>query len=458
MHSITSAVLAFALSSAGAVAQVDDISVVVPHETPDRVLPTGDEAMAYAGPRGLVTREVYRERRARLLRHMQENGFSAAVIFNDVRDSPSGGPDRSGLDFYYLTGIEHEPGAALLLDPDADQHAEVLFLPMLDVEDHVWHGERSGLGREIELSTGFARVRRIGSLPSALANAILTGESMKAVFLGPVVGYTSPVPKQFEVLRDATARIPGASVGLDREILPAMRQAKGESEIELTRRAIASTEAGLRDAMAMIRPGMTEFELRTIIESAFRREGSRRLAFGSIVGSGPNSCVLHYRGEHDHRVMQAGELVLCDVGAEVENYAADITRTFPVDGAFTPRQREVYKVVLRAADAAIEAVRPGITFRALTDIAREVIEQAGYTDDMKHGLGHFLGLSVHDAGNYHLPLTPGTIITIEPGIYLTGENIGIRIEDDVLITETGSEVLSQGLPRTIEEIEEFMRR
>ncbi|MEO1716923.1 MAG: Xaa-Pro peptidase family protein [Planctomycetota bacterium] len=446
-------ILAVALSSR---AQVDDISVMVPHETVDRSLPTGDAAMGSAGPRGLVTREIYRERRMRLLTHMRDNGYSAAVIFNEPRSSPSGGPDRSGLDFYYFTGIEHEPGAALLLDPDADQHAESLHLPMLDVEDHVWHGERAGLGRELELSTGFARVRRLASLPGALANAILTGETHKAVFLGPVVGYTSPVPKQLEVLRDATGRIPGASVALDREIVPAMRQAKDEAEIELTRRAIANTAAGLRVGMSEVRPGMSEFDLRTVIETAFHQAGSRRLAFGSIVGSGPNSCVLHYRGEHDHRVMQAGDLVLCDVGAEVENYAADITRTFPVSGAFSDRQREVYDVVLRAADAAIAEIRPGVMFRELNDIARTVIEDAGYTDDMKHGLGHFLGLYVHDAGIYHLPLTVGTIITIEPGIYLADEAIGMRIEDDILVTESGFEVLTNDLPRTADEIERFM--
>ncbi|MEL6795367.1 MAG: M24 family metallopeptidase, partial [Planctomycetota bacterium] len=161
-------------------------------------------------------------------------------------------------------------------------------------------------------------------------------------------------------------------------------------------------------------------------------------------------------GEHDHRVMQAGDLVLCDVGAEVENYAADTTRTFPVSGAFSDRQREVYDVVLRAADAAIAEIRPGVSFRELNDIARAVIEDSGYTDDMKHGLGHFLGLYVHDAGNYHLPLTVGTIITIEPGIYLADEAIGIRIEDDILVTENGFEVLTSKLPRTADEIERFM--
>ncbi|MEL6497807.1 MAG: Xaa-Pro peptidase family protein [Planctomycetota bacterium] len=456
MRNLVSIAAITVLFTSGVAAQLDDISVLVPHETPDRRMPTGDAALGSAGPRGSVTREVYRERRLRLLRHMRDSGHSAAVIFNDTRSSPSGGPDRSGLDFYYLTGIEHEPGAALLLDPEADHHAESLYLPMLDVEDHVWHGERSALGRQLELSTGFARVRRISALPGALASAIMTGESNRAVFLGPVVGYTSEIPRQLQVLRDATSRIPGASVVLDREVLSAMRQAKDDIEVGLIRQAIANTMLGLNAGMKQVGPGMTEFELRTIIETAFREAGSRRLAFGSIVGSGPNSCVLHYRGEHDHRVMQAGELVLCDVGAEVENYAADITRTFPVSGRFTDRQREVYGTVLRAADAAIEAIRPGITFRELNDIAKKVIEDAGYTDDMKHGLGHFLGLYVHDAGNYHLPLTVGTVITIEPGIYLTGEAIGIRIEDDILVTEDGYEVLTTGIPRTAEEIEAFM--
>ena len=268
-HQLVVGTAAFLLGLSASLAQVDDISVFEPRETGDVSTPTGDAAMGSAGPRGLITQEVYRERRMRLLEHMRENGYSAAVIFNDPRDSPSGGPDRSGLEFYYFTGIEHEAGAALLLDPEAEKHAESLYLPMHDAEDHVWHGERPTLGRGLELTTGFASVRRMASLPGALASAILTGESNQAVFLGPVVGYNRPMLRQLEVLRDATARIPGASVAMDREIVPAMRQAKDELEVELVSRAIANTSEGLRRAMREIEPGMTEFELRTIIETAF---------------------------------------------------------------------------------------------------------------------------------------------------------------------------------------------
>ena len=424
--------------------------VIIPHPrtTPDVAMPTGDAARGIPMPTGLIGHDTYRERRKRL---MEQMGGGVAIIFA----APAVDRDtRQDLDFYYLTGLEHEGGAALLLAPENTETPEVLFLKALDVEDNLWHGERASLGRAVELGTGFKRVRRMNSLPGTLAREITRAKDMNVHFLGPIVGYSSAVPRSLQVARDATSRIPGARITLSHELLPAMRQAKDDKELELTRRAIDATRRGLKAAMTEVRPGMTEFQLRMVIESAFRKAGSRRNAFDSIVGSGPNSCVLHYTG--DDRTMQAGDLVLCDVGAEVEMYAADITRTFPVSGRFTTRQREVYDIVLKAADAAIAAARPGVTLRELNDIARQIIEDAGYTDNFPHGLSHFLGLNVHDAGLYDMPLAPGVVFTIEPGIYIAEEQIGIRIEDDILITAEGSEVLSSGLPRTADEVEAFM--
>ncbi|MEO0482040.1 MAG: aminopeptidase P family protein [Planctomycetota bacterium] len=452
MHARTlvSAALAALLASSAA-AQDAPFEVLVPHETPDVQTPVGDEARGVPMPTGSLGREVYRERRRALLQHLADTGGGIALI--RAADSIGKG-DRQNLDFYYLTGIEHEAGAALLLDPTAERFKERLFLKGLDVEDNVWHGERAKLGRAVELGTGIASVRRAGSLPSVLTQRLANSEAKTLVYLGPIVPYTSPVPKTLSIYRDATARVPGSKITLDHRTLPAMRQAKTEAELAIMRRANDITLEGHRAAMRAVRPGMTEFELRLVFERAFQEQGSYHLAYGPICGSGPNSCILHYRA--GHRVMQDGELVLCDVGCEVEMYASDITRTFPVNGRFTPRQREVYEVVLRANEAAIAAVRPGVTMREVDDAARSVIESAGYTDDFMHGTSHFVGLYVHDAGLRDQPLVPGTVITIEPGIYLPDEHIGIRIEDQVLVTETGSENLSAALTKSVEGIERLM--
>ncbi len=420
-----------------------------PVETPDVRMPSGDDARGIPMPTGELGPEVYRERRRRL---MEEMGGGVAVIFSADHVGPD---DRQDLNFYYLTGLAHEAGAALLLAPEDPVSPETLFLAALDVEDNRWHGERAMLGRKIELGTGIARVRRIGRLPGSLASAVTKSADREMVSLGPIVGYTSPVPKELDVLRKASSRIPGSRIRLAHELLPAMRQAKSADEIAIMQRAVDITGDGHVAAMRAVRPGMTEFELQRAFERAFRDNGSRFNAYNPIVASGPNSCVLHY--QRNDREMKAGDLVLCDVGCEYDMYAADITRTFPVSGRFTERQKEVYEVVLEAQRAAIEAVKPGVTVWEVHQAARSVIERAGFTDAYFHGTSHFIGLHVHDSGLYDEPLTPGSVITIEPGVYLADEEIGIRIEDEVLVTEGGAQVLSASIPKSIAEIESLMR-
>ena len=431
----------------------ESIPLPIPHETPDVRTPSGDGALGVPMPEGDLSREVYRQRRAALMRHIMDTGGGVTVIFA-AESIPDGG--RQDADFYYLTGIAGEPGAALLLAPENEHYTEMLFLKTLDVEDNVWHGHRARLGRAVELGTGIARVHRTSRLPGALAQSVLASETRQMVFLGPVAGYTSAIPKSLTVMRDASARIPGSGVRLDHEVLPRMRQNKGEPELALMRRAAEATVAGHTAAMRAVRPGMTETQLRRVYEDAFFDGDCPRMAYTPIVASGPNSCVLHYPA--GTRTIQAGDLVLCDVGAEHQQYACDVTRTFPADGRFTPRQREVYEVVLRAMEAAINAVRPGVTMHELNQIARAVIEEAGFTDGMPHGLGHFVGLDVHDAGLYDEPLSPGSVITIEPGIYLPEEQIGIRIEDVILVTESGHENLTASVAKSVAEIEALMAR
>ncbi len=428
-----------------------EIDVVVPHETRDVKMPTGDSARGIPMPDGSLGREVFRARRKRLMEAM-EGGVGVIFASEHI-----GGRNRQNMDFYYLTGLAYEEGAALVLAPEARLWREYLFLKPVNPETNIWDGERATLGRAMELGTGFAKVYRTGRLPRVLAGAVRNSDPMEMVYLEPVAGYSSPKPKPLDVSQKVVGQIPGASVRLADRLLPRLRQNKEKAEVELVQKAIDITGKALINAMQSVKPGMTEYELKLVIENTFRANGSRRPAFGSIVGSGPNSAILHYRD--DTRAMQDGEVVVCDVGADWEHYAADVTRTFPINGKFTPRQREVYNTVLRAHRAALARCKPGAMLREDIHMAAvHVIEEAGFTDKFPHGTSHFLGLEVHDVGVYDEPLTAGTIITIEPGIYLPEENIGFRIEDDVLITATGYRVLSNHIPRTIEEIEALMAK
>ncbi|MDX1739719.1 MAG: M24B family metallopeptidase, partial [Rhodothermales bacterium] len=254
--------------------------------------------------------------------------------------------------------------------------------------------------------------------------------------------------------------------------LTELRMVKTEEEITLMQRAVDITAAAHREAMRSIEPGMYEYEVEALIEYVFKRNGAEYTGFPSIVASGENSTILHY--ESNRRRMEEGDVVVMDIGAEYHGYSADITRTVPVDGTFSDEQKVIYELVLEAQRAAIDASRSGGSFSDPDAAAREVIGNGlaelgliSSTDESRrffvHGTSHYLGLYVHDVGDYG-PLRPGTVITVEPGIYISPSedvdprwwNIGIRVEDDVLITEEGPVVLSEGVPRTVDEIEALM--
>jgi Xaa-Pro aminopeptidase len=219
-------------------------------------------------------------------------------------------------------------------------------------------------------------------------------------------------------------------------------------------RAIEITRLGYLAAAKQMKPGRTEFDVQEALEHAYRGNGSRGPAYGTIAGAGINSTVLHYRA--NDAVLEKGDLVCIDSGASFGGYGADITRTYPAGGAFSPRQREIYDVVLQAELAAIRAVKAGATFAAIDEAARRVIGKAGYADAFIHGIGHHLGLETHDVTPPG-PLPEGAVITIEPGIYLPDEKIGVRIEDDVVVTKTGCRNLSRRIPKEASEIEALIR-
>lgn len=396
------------------------------------------------GPTGTLGPEVYRRRRKALMDKLKTG---ATLVVNEARFEGL----REGMDFYYLTGID-EPGAALLLDP-ASPDPEVLFLRPLDVERGQWDGERAKLpSQALEVTSGLPLVSRTSVLPRALLHACGHGGLN---FVGNFVAAPEPKPKVMTYYAEAQERSYGCKVNDLHGTLARIREAKEAEELKLMRRSIEHTAAGHARVLEVLRPGMREFELKDAVEDAFRRSGSRHVAYDSIVGSGPNGAVLHY--PKDDRMMKEGELVVVDAGAEEQDYATDVTRTYPVSGKFSPEQREIYDLVLRAQAAGIAAAKPGVTPRALERAVQKVIDDAGYHDVALHGCCHFVGLEVHDTGDYEAPLPVGAVLTVEPGIYLPQRGFGVRIEDEILITPSGAEVLTRAIPRDPEEIERRMQ-
>lgn len=421
-----------------------------PLETPNIKAPLPGNDQGIPTPHGDIDAEVYRKRRQRV---MEKMGSGIAVIY--AADSIGAG-NRQDLDFYYLTGLAYEAGAVLVLAPEHPQFQEQLFLRTLEVEDNRWHGIRPMLGRAIELGTGIARVSRTANFPVLLNRTILQCKSRELVYLGNFATYNRPVSKELQLYRDIQSRILGCSIRDEHKILPHMRSIHDEGEIKLMQRAIDATVLAHKAAMQAVKPGMNERQLLHAVERTLHDNGCDTFAYEPIVGSGPNNWVLHYTA--NNRTMNAGEMVLLDAGGEHQMYAADLTRTFPIDGTFTPRQREIHDVVQEAWQTTVDMCKPGVTWMELNDAARRVIDKAGFADEYYHSLGHFLGLDVHDVGLETEPLEPGQIITIEPGVYIASENIGVRTEDDILITDTGHVNMSKDLPRSATEIEAFMAR
>ncbi|MFL6733889.1 MAG: aminopeptidase P N-terminal domain-containing protein [Sphingomicrobium sp.] len=393
--------------------------------------------------------EVYRERRQRLMQQMKTG---VAVIYGAKSidgSSTVAGVGRQDSDFAYLTGIMDEAGAALVLAPGERTFKEYLFLATRDPDMERFEGEQLNIGEEARARTGFQKVYRSNWLGTFVTNfAARAGELQ---YVGSLVPPERPVPPALDLYGRVAARVPGTRITNRHGLIEAMRVVKEPREIAAMRKAIEATHRGMLAAMRAARPGMREFELRNIIENEFRAAGARGLAFPSIVGTGRNSAVLHYTGSDTE--IRAGDMILCDIGAEVDFYAADITRTFPVDGRFNPEQRQVYETVLAAQDAAAARLRPGVLYEDLQLAANDVMRRAGHMDNFWHGLGHFVGLDVHDAGNLSAPLPAGAVVTIEPGIYQPQRGFGVRIEDDYLVTASGYERMSRAVPRTVAEVE-----
>ena len=356
---------------------------------------------------------------------------------------------RQGSDFYYLTGVV-EPGAALVLAPKERTYREFLLLPNRDPEAERWTGARESIGGALRARYGFEKIFRTDRLLGLMLDLASRSSTLWQVMRPEA----SAKPADLELYSQVSSRMPGVSVRSLGLSLARMRSRHSADELALMQHAIRISEAGFAAAAAEIRPGAFEGRIEAEAERVWKSAGARRPAYASIVGSGPNSTILHY--PRSERVMADGELIVMDMAAEFAHYAADITRTFPVNGHFDADQRAIYNLVLTAQKVAFSLVKPGAYMEDIDRAARKVITDAGYGDYFIHGLGHFVGLDVHDVGAYQEPLAAGMVITLEPGIYMPERNLGVRIEDDVLVTDKGARYLTDGIPREAAEVERWL--
>jgi len=381
---------------------------------------------------------------------MRSLGEGIAVLYSQGRQTETG--YRADGNFWYLTGVD-EPEAILVLAPQ-QKVRQILLLPPRDIEKEQVTGRHPPLSESLRRTLGFDAIRRTSSLDSVLLACLR--HSTELHLISHLAGPSAAIPPDLELYRNITARVPGAAIKNSSHLLETMRAVKSAEEVAAIERAIQVTYQGLTELLAEVGPGVAEYQLDAVLEHSFKRQGAQYMAFGPIIGAGEDATVLHYQKRN--RSLEAGQLLLLDVGAQWDHYAADITRTIPVDGRFTQEQAQVYDLVLKTQKAIIRNIKPGATLKELDDIARDTIHEAGY--ELIHGTSHPLGVEVHDedVSDMGLELKPGMVVTVEPGVYLPDKSFGVRIEDDALVTETGCRILSNQIPRERKDVEAWMAR
>ncbi|MDF1809707.1 MAG: Xaa-Pro peptidase family protein [Phycisphaerales bacterium] len=393
----------------------------------------------------------YQGRRKKILSKLKG---AVGIVFAGDGSPPLLGEWLPDMNFKYLTGIDDEPGAMVFFDPsnpDARKRI-ILLLKPVNPEIDVWDGYRDLVSEKLRNETGFDTVMRTYALPRLMTEA--AQRTKRLACLHPLAAYSQPVTSDLELFRKVTARIPGCSIEDQSDLITSMRLVKSPAEVKQIKKAIAATAHGIECVMSKLGDDVPERDLHNALIGGFASMGSMRNAFNPIIGSGHNGTVLHYKA--NNCIANKGDVFVLDSGADIGGYASDITRTLPVSGKFTKEQAALYNIVLKAQKAAIKAVKPGATMAQADAASRKVIQDAGYGDYYPHSIGHHMGLETHDPSPM-VPLKEGMVVTIEPGIYIPDKNIGIRIEDDILVTKTGSRNLSSMIPKTIDEIETAIR-
>lgn len=433
-----------------------------------------------------ITQQEFAARRKKLIEKLGPNAIAILVSAPEkVRTSDTDYPYRQDSDFYYLTGFT-EPHSIAVFISGRKEGEFILFNRVRDATQETWHGRRAGQEGAVK-NFGADQAFPMDAFKEKLPELLLGCE--KIYYL---VGRYPDFDRQLLENIDAIHRrvrmglvAPREMINLE-QILHRMRQIKSEGEIALMRKAAQISAQGHIRAMKICKPGLHEYALEAELMHEFYRNGSRSPAYTSIVCTGENTCILHYH-ENDAEI-KSGDMILIDAGCEYQYYTSDVTRSFPANGTFSPEQKAIYEIVLAAQLAAIAEAKPGSNLDKVHNVALEIITKGlvdlgllkgsvneliaskAYMPFYMHRTGHWLGLDTHDVGRYKMgdmwcAFEPGMAHTVEPGIYIAANtpgvdpkwwNIGVRIEDDVVITKDGCEVLSKGVPKSIAEIEGLM--
>ena len=320
-----------------------------------------------------------------------------------------------------------------------------------DPEAERWTGPREPVSPELLKKYGVDRVLR-GSPESALAAAGLHHDCV--AMLAPAS--MAKADRNDDELAQRVASRFGLKIIYKRGLLADLRAAHSPEELDRMERAVAITAAGHNTIARAAVAGVSERDVQTQLEYTFFASGATGLSYSSIVGSGPNGAVLHW--DKNSRILQSGDLVVVDAAADYGRYASDVTRTYPVSGHFTTDQARVYRAVYQAQEDIFAAIKPGVSMAELQHVAEESLRRAGYLADFIHGFGHFVGLDVHDAGDSEKPIPVGAVFTVEPGVYLPAQGFGVRIEDEVVMTDRGYRLLTSSIPRKLEDVEAWVAR
>ncbi len=430
------------------------------------------------------------------MRRMDANSVAIIPAAREaVRSHDTNYRYRQNSDFFYLTGFE-EPEAIAVISP-AKEKKFTMFVRPRDMEQEIWNGYRAGV-EGVKKDYSADEAFPVLEFDAKLVEILDGPEKLYYAFGNGSPALDEKLIRQLALMRETNRKPlePPRTIIDPTSILHEMRVFKSKEEIEIMQRAADIAAEAHVEAMKAVRPGMKEYEVEALIEAVFRRHGATGPSYTSIIGSGANATVLHYINNTDS--LKDGDLLLVDAGAEYKGYASDITRTFPINGKFSQAQRDIYDLVLKTQVSCVDMVRPGVRLEDLKTHSIEMltagmvelgllkgdpeklIKEKKYMQFYMHNLGHFLGIDVHDAGRYYFngesrPAEPGMVMTIEPGLYISpgtsnipeGFNkdvpqkylgIGVRIEDDVLVTEKGARVLTNKVPKDPEEIEAVMAR
>ena len=416
----------------------------------------------------------YIQRRADFCKEMKSESF--ALITSGF--APYKGKDQLhsffvNRNFFYLTGLQRERFVLILLNGE-NSHFEFLFIEEPSDYATKWLGSRMTKTEASEISGIEEKyIHYLNDLDSFIANRILLDSRTALIkkpnnlYLDLFREYLMKKPSSLIRFANVIETYPELSINDLNPITDELRRIKSSSEIEELRKAISYTNSGIKAMMNYAKPGINERELDALFEYSIKMAGSNGPSFNTICASGKNATVLHY--ENNDSEIENNSLILTDLGALSNEYAADITRTYPANGKFTERQAEIYNIVLKTNKEIINLIKPGVTFKDINQRAYEILaegminlgkikEKSELSKYYYHSVGHYLGLDVHDVGSNLKPFEPGVVITVEPGLYIEEEGIGIRIEDDVLVTENGNINLSEEIIKEIDDIEKFMKK